>query len=64
MKDGKFGGAFIWSLDLDDFDGHFCGQGKNPLIGYLRSLLNSGEPYLTQTSPSLLEMCIPVFIVI
>uniref|UniRef100_A0A3Q3A833 Acidic mammalian chitinase n=1 Tax=Kryptolebias marmoratus TaxID=37003 RepID=A0A3Q3A833_KRYMA len=35
VKDNKFGGAFIWSLDLDDFGGLFCGQGNYPLIAYL-----------------------------
>ncbi|XP_021173859.2 acidic mammalian chitinase [Fundulus heteroclitus] len=44
VKDNNYGGAFVWSLDLDDFAGHFCGQGNYPLIGYLRSLLNSDSP--------------------
>uniref|UniRef100_A0A673CLW1 Acidic mammalian chitinase n=1 Tax=Sphaeramia orbicularis TaxID=375764 RepID=A0A673CLW1_9TELE len=35
LKDNKYGGAFIWALDLDDFSGQFCGQGSYPLIGYL-----------------------------
>ncbi|KAG7221560.1 hypothetical protein INR49_017091, partial [Caranx melampygus] len=39
LKDNRFGGAFVWALDLDDFNGHFCGQGNYPLISYLRSLL-------------------------
>ncbi|KAL1021026.1 hypothetical protein UPYG_G00007770 [Umbra pygmaea] len=50
LKDNKFGGAFIWALDLDDFAGQFCGQGNYPLIGYLRSLLASDLPPLPSTT--------------
>ena len=25
-------GFMVWSLDLDDFTGDFCGQGKYPLL--------------------------------
>lgn len=42
LKDNKFGGAFIWALDLDDFSGQFCGQGTSPIIGNVRAFLDPG----------------------
>ena len=29
----------VWSLDLDDFTGSFCGNGKFPLINTIKSAL-------------------------
>ncbi|XP_040916321.1 chitotriosidase-1-like [Toxotes jaculatrix] len=44
LKGNRFGGAFVWALDLDDFNGQFCREGNYTLINYLRSLLASDLP--------------------
>ncbi|XP_071370836.1 acidic mammalian chitinase-like isoform X3 [Centroberyx affinis] len=52
MKDNKFGGAFVWALDLDDFKGEFCGQGSHPLLSHLRKLIDVDMPPLPPTTTS------------
>ncbi|XP_075837804.1 acidic mammalian chitinase-like [Microtus pennsylvanicus] len=39
LKQNNFGGAMIWAIDLDDFTGLFCGQGKFPLTSTLNKAL-------------------------
>lgn len=43
LKSRQLGGAAVWTLDMDDFSGQFCGQGKYPLISHLKDKLSQGE---------------------
>ena len=56
-------GLMWWSLDLDDFDGTFCGQGKYPLISgvwrNLQSKLNDAPEVSTTVPGAGLTMCCP-----
>lgn len=40
IMDRKLAGAMIWSLDMDDFTGDFCNQGKYPLLSTVNFYLN------------------------
>ncbi|KAM3617867.1 uncharacterized protein V6R79_012174 [Siganus canaliculatus] len=42
LKAHNLGGAIVWSVDLDDFSGQFCGMGKYPFISHLNNILIAG----------------------
>ncbi len=43
MMDNRYGGFMVWSLDLDDFNGQFCGQGRYPLLKHMNDILRNGQ---------------------
>ncbi|XP_049427300.1 acidic mammalian chitinase-like isoform X3 [Epinephelus fuscoguttatus] len=50
LQEQKFGGAFVWALDLDDFAGRFCGEGSHPLLAHLHKLLDVEFPPMPSTT--------------
>ena len=40
-------GAMFWSMDLDDFTGSHCGQGKYPLINAVKKELEGQKPIVS-----------------
>ncbi len=41
IKANNLSGAFLWSIDLDDFQGEYCNQGKFPLLKAINTELNA-----------------------
>jgi chitinase len=37
------GGAMFWAMDLDDFRGNKCDEGKFPLINTAKEIVNGGQ---------------------
>ncbi|KAG7229517.1 hypothetical protein INR49_031941 [Caranx melampygus] len=42
LRSRHLGGATVWTLDMDDFSGEFCEQGKYPLLSHLQRALSEG----------------------
>ena len=36
MKKNNFAGAMVWTIDMDDYTGTYCNEGKYPLINVLK----------------------------
>lgn len=52
IKEKNLLGAMFWALDLDDFNGTVCGQGRYPLINAVKNALGGGpEPGITTQAP-------------
>ncbi|XP_038675548.1 chitinase-3-like protein 1 [Scyliorhinus canicula] len=39
VKKNRFGGAMLWALDLDDYNGTYCNEGLFPLANTLKTVL-------------------------
>ncbi|KAJ8796809.1 hypothetical protein J1605_000100 [Eschrichtius robustus] len=49
LKQTGLGGVMVWTLDMDNFAGFFCNQGRYPLIKTLR--LELSLPYMSSGPP-------------
>ncbi|XP_050672534.1 probable chitinase 10 isoform X2 [Leptidea sinapis] len=43
IRSMELGGSMVWSLDLDDFSGKYCGCGKSPLLSTINYVLRERE---------------------
>ena len=53
MKKAGYGGVIVWALDLDDFNGTFCDQGKANAVGETNPAILLGSPLIIlHTAPN------------
>jgi hypothetical protein len=50
IKENNLSGAFLWSVDLDDFTGEWCEQGRFPLASAIKSFLKPSTTSLLSCS--------------
>ncbi|XP_067664594.1 chitinase-3-like protein 2 [Haliotis asinina] len=52
LKSQNLGGAFIWSVEMDDFSGQGCGLGRYPLLTKISEIIRpSYEPQSSTAAP-------------
>ncbi|CAF2630318.1 unnamed protein product [Rotaria sp. Silwood2] len=50
VNEMDLGGAMFWAMDLDDFRGEKCGEGKFPLINTAKDIVNGKAPSTRSTT--------------
>ncbi|XP_033726410.1 uncharacterized protein LOC117315998 [Pecten maximus] len=60
IKAKGLAGSMVWAIDLDDFKGEFCNQGKYPLLHAIKNNLEAGGiPVITTQAPTFTTSQIP-----